>query len=171
MRSQPSHRDRTSDPLFIAGWLFAELAMALVIIGFGTQYNPLATKSTAPSPPDTSTPKGTSNVEAAGLSLRPIEFVLSVPPGNSPLPRLFHERLREHRLKKGDVGLILLFGVSRDGNPLNGTAVSQDLAGQITRAHLQELSDDVVLRPFLGASSDGEPGDVKVELYVFTGNR
>ena len=67
--------------------------------------------------------------------------------------------------------LVLLFGVSRDGNALNGTAVSEQLRGYLLAATVPEFASGLDIRPYIGGRSDGEPGDVKVELFLFSGSR
>lgn len=167
-------RGEGADPLSLSGWLFAELAMVLVIIALGTQFNPLAAASDEPPqpPPPVTTPTlPTTSAAAEGLSLKPETFVVHVPPGGGGAGRAFAGELQRRNIGDGDVGLMLLFGVSRDGVLGNGVLVSQDLAAAIRRVDPPQLAPGVVIREFLAGTTDGRPGDVTVDLYLFTGDR
>lgn len=169
-------RGEGADPLSLAGWLFAELAMVLVIIAFGTQFNPTpATPAATPtaSTPSTTVPTSTPVPEPGsnGLALKPVKFVMHVADNGAGAAREFANQLAARRIPDGDIGLILLFGVARDGVLGNGVAVSKQFAGLIRQAPPPQLARDVVIREFLGGLDEGRPGDVVIELYQFTGER
>jgi hypothetical protein len=139
----------------LSGWLFAELAVVLMIIALGS------VSSAAPPPPPCPPPP-----VPDGLLLQTVEFVIFVEPAGDGADTVaqFNRQLDEVVGRDHTVGLALLFGVSRDSDPLHGTAVSNRLRELVQGQ--PGLSQAVDIRPYLGGHRDGEPGQVKVELFL-----
>jgi hypothetical protein len=160
-------RTPATTPLGLAGWLFAELALVLVIITMGAEHAGTSTgRSGELSVPPTGS-AAPATVEK-GLAL-PVSFMISVPPGGQGVVEDFTARLNEKVGLNSRAGLVLLFGISRDGQPLNGSQVSGQLRDLVLAADLPQLRSAVEVRPYIGERSDGGPGDVKVELFMLTG--
>jgi hypothetical protein len=179
-RKQPFIPDNA---LSAAGWLFAEFALVLAIMAFGSERPgrvgvPNTTLATATdisaAPPGVSTSTAPPPLTAVpeGISLESHKMVIHVPVDGRDVVGDFRQQLDSHIGANARVGLILLFGVSRTGNPLDGTGVSQSLKEQIQYAgirQLRSLRDTDYIRTYLGDRSDGEPGDVLVELFLLNG--
>ncbi|GAA4979871.1 hypothetical protein WHI96_11485 [Pseudonocardia tropica] len=156
-------RAAAGPPAFaIAGWLFAELAAILMIVAFAS----------ADSPQEVPRQEGPgAGREDQGVLLTPVTFVLPVPAGDDGGGTVARFRTDLARVVGPDrsVGLALMFGVSRDPDrPLAGTAVSRRLV-ELVR-DLPELERAADIRPYLGDSEDGAPGEVRVELFLLTGS-
>ncbi|MGD9531253.1 MAG: hypothetical protein AB7L91_18085 [Dehalococcoidia bacterium] len=154
MRRQP----RTNNSVYaLSGWLFAELAIVLMLLALG---------SAAFTPPPT--PVQNCPEPPPGVLLDTVEFVLFVEPGGAGADTIarFNRELERVVGPKREVGLALLFGVSRDEEPLNGTLVSQRLKDLV--GGQPQLSKAADIRSYIGGRDDGGPGDVKVELFLLT---
>jgi hypothetical protein len=160
-RALRPRRRRDADGGFgAAGWLFAELALVLVIIAVASEAPPLA--AVAP-PPPVSTP-------TEGLALKTDKFTMFVPADGQRVVETFTERLVAKVGPNARVGLVLLFGVSRSPDqPLQGSLVAQRLKELIEPAGIPQLRAAVDIRAYLGGREDGQPGDVTVELFLLTG--
>lgn len=147
-----------------AGWLFAELALVLVVIAFGSELHPSGSAEPTPAPPPTTTTAPPSGVRQEGLVLESVVFFVDVPPGGAGVLDAFRRELDARVLPNQRVGLVQLFGVPRGGT--SGPDVSRELmravVGQVPR-----LPREQQIRPFLG--DEGGPGTVKVELFLMTG--
>jgi hypothetical protein len=176
-RRVPGSRWRrdTESAFGAAGWLFAELAMVLVIIAIGSEKidksaqvehsPPPITTTQATTPPSAPVPPS----RPEGLSLRTTTFTMSVPANSYGVVETFRQRLLDTVGTNSRVGLILLFGVSRNPNqPIEGTQVSEQLKELIEPAGIPQLRSTVDIRAYLGDKSDGQPGDVTVELFLLT---
>lgn len=153
--------------LGVVGWLFAELALLLMIVALGSEENPPAAGSVTPS---SSAPPPTTNSFMApeGLSLTTRSFVMHVDPSGDGVVDEFRRRLADEVGADARVGLVLVFGKSRDPSvPTRGTLVSQQFKDLVLPAGLPQLRTMNDMRAYLG--SDGEPGDVKVELFLLNG--
>ena len=143
-----------------AGWLFAELAMVLVIIAIGSEV-------TAPSAvvlaPPVETP---AVVPSQGLALTTMRFTTPVTADDATVLADFRTALDRTVGQQARVGLILLFGRSTTANPAQGTRLSERLKAIVTPADLPQLRSTVDIRPYFGG--DGAPGQVTVELFLLT---
>lgn len=164
------------DPLGAAGWLFAELALILVIIVLGAEVPRRP-------PPPTTPPPTTSATEKPGLSLRPRAFCLDVPENASGVGDGFQAGVEREVRADERVGLVLLFGHSRSADALAGTVVARQAMDAIgtrpsphapEKAHIRAYSgpvervpDGTEVRGYLGG--DCARGQVNVELFVLTG--
>jgi hypothetical protein len=163
-------RRQPVNALGVAGWLFAELALVLMIVALGSDdHTPAAaqpaTSSASPAPTTTS---GTAAQE--GLSLTTRSFVMPVDASGVGVVDEFRRRLLDEVGPDARVGLVLVFGKSRDPSvPTQGTLVSQQLKDLVVPAGLPQLSTMNDMRAYLG--SDGAPGDAKVELFLLGGGR
>ncbi|MEU3643282.1 hypothetical protein AB0E59_07890 [Lentzea sp. NPDC034063] len=161
-------RRQPVNALGIAGWLFAELALVLMIVALGSDdHVPAAaqpaTSSAAPTPTS-------STAAPEGLSLTTKSFIMSVDGSGAGVVDEFRRRLLDEVGPDARVGLILVFGKSRDPSvPTQGTLVSQQLKDLVVPAGLPQLRTMNDMRAYLG--SDGAPGDAKVELFLLGGGR
>ncbi|MEV6072030.1 hypothetical protein AB0L82_36290 [Nocardia sp. NPDC052001] len=138
--------------------------MVLVVIAFGS--NPDLPPAAAVSPP----PPPASGDANEGLSLQTVPIVVAVTDAEHTVAA-FRAKLDEQGIGAGKVGLVLLFGVSRDGQPLHGVQVSEQLRTYLVDAHLPQLNNSHEIRPYMGADNEAGPGEVKAELFVFSGHR
>lgn len=173
MNRYAQRRDVTGTTAFgAAGWLFAELAMVLLVVVFGSE-----TPAPVHQPPVTRPAASTTNRPAptgsggapVGLSLSTAKFTMAVPADGSGALDSFRRLLDATVGPNAQVGLILLFGVSRTSNALDGTAVSGQLRDLIRSADIPQLRSTADVRSYLGDSSDGPRGSVKVELFLLNG--
>ncbi|SFR24784.1 hypothetical protein SAMN04488564_10868 [Lentzea waywayandensis] len=164
-------RRQPVNALGVAGWLFAELALVLMIVALGSDEHVPAAESSTPSASASLTPTTTSAAAAPeGLSLTTRSFIMSVDGSGTGVVDEFRRRLLDEVGPDGRVGLILVFGKSRDPSvPTQGTLVSQQLKDLVVAAGLPQLSTMNDMRAYLG--SEGAPGDAKVELFLFNGGR
>ncbi|GAA4304528.1 hypothetical protein GCM10023148_58250 [Actinokineospora soli] len=158
--------------LGLAGWLFAELALVLVVIVMGAEApKPKAsppTPSPTATPRPTTSPRPTGKAPQPGLRLDSVLFTVPVPPNGGDAVERFKAGVAAN-VKRGErIGLILLFGVSRTADSLGGTAVSRQLVDQLVAARVPGLPPVKHIRPYLGSTLDAEPGWVKVELFLMT---
>ncbi|MET8758764.1 hypothetical protein [Lentzea sp. NPDC004782] len=161
-----ARRHRPVSTLGAVGWLFAELALLLMIVALGSEERPSVAEPVTPSPPPTTT----SAVAPEGLSLTTESFIMHVDPTGAGVVDEFRRNLAAKVGADGRVGLVLLFGRSRDPfAPTQGTVVSQQLKDLVVPAGLPQLRTMNDMRAYLG--SDGAPGDVKVELFLLNGGR
>ncbi|MGW4211220.1 hypothetical protein ACWEIJ_24730 [Lentzea sp. NPDC004789] len=162
-----ARRHRPVSTLGVAGWLFAELALLLMIVALGSEERRSVAEPVAPSSPP---PTTSSAVAPEGLSLTTESFIMHVDPSGAGVVEEFGRNLAAKVGADGRVGLVLLFGRSRDPfTPTQGTVVSQQLKDLVVPAGLPQLRTMNDMRAYLG--SDGAPGDVKVELFLLNGGR
>jgi len=158
-----ARRHRPVSTLGVVGWLFAELALLLMIVALGSEEHPSVAEPAPPPPPTTS-----SSAAPEGLSLTTESFIMHVDPSGAGVVDEFRRDLAAKVGADGRVGLVLLFGRSRDPfTPTQGTVVSQQLKDLVVPAGLPQLRTMNDMRAYLG--SDGAPGDVKVELFLLNG--
>jgi len=164
---------RDADGVFgAAGWLFAELALVLMIIAVGSEQLDNPAQAEHPTTPVTTTtePPSVPPPSPEGILLKSVKFTMPVPVNGDGVVERFRQELDKAVGANGRVGLILLFGVSRNpSEPMEGTGVSGRLKELITPAGLPQLRSTVDIRPYLGGNDDGQPGDVTVELFLLTG--
>jgi hypothetical protein len=161
-----ARRHRPVSTLGAVGWLFAELALLLMIVALGSEERPSVAEPVTPSP----SPATTSAAAPEGLSLTTESFIMHVDPSGEGVVDEFRRNLAAKVGADGRVGLVLLFGRSRDPfAPTQGTVVSQQLKDLVVPAGLPQLRTMNDMRAYLG--SDGAPGDVKVELFLLNGGR
>lgn len=142
------------DPLSAAGWLFAELALVLVIIVLGTE---------TPRRPPQATPPPTTPAGEQGLSLESRTFEIDVPHGPGAMAD-FRARLDATLTPGEEVGLIMLFGRSRTANISEGTVVSEELRRALLADRVPRIPhDERYIRTYFGG---GRAGTVEVELFV-----
>lgn len=160
-----SHRQPDSSPLSVAGWLFAELALVLMVIAVGSETAaPSATPTTpAPSPPVTTT-TGEEGTNELGLRLDTVIFTVSGADDGTGAVEEFRDLLAEKVGPDHTVGLALMFGVADGGR--SGTQVSARLRDLVVAARIPQLPSAEFIRPYLG--DEGGPGAVKVELFLLT---
>ncbi|KOX27095.1 hypothetical protein ADK67_14875 [Saccharothrix sp. NRRL B-16348] len=145
-----------------SGWLFAELALLLVVVVIGSEisdHRPAASAPVAP-PSAVGSPQG--------LSLTTKKFLMPATPDAEAASR-FRDLLTAEIGPDAKVGLVLLFGVSRTGSLGDGAVVSEHLLSLIVPAGIPQLASAVDIRAYIGSTSDGAGGDVLVELFLMNG--
>jgi hypothetical protein len=152
--------------LSAAGWLYAELAMVLVIVAIGSE------APAAPAPPRPAvTTSATPTVKPGsqqGIGLTPVKFVMPVESSDDAVLRTFVSELDRRVGPDGKVGLILLFGTSRNPSaPVQGIRISERVKAIIGGAGIPQLRTIAEIRPYFGG--DGTPGSLTVELFLLTG--
>ncbi|WP_367129150.1 hypothetical protein [Saccharothrix sp. HUAS TT1] len=160
-------RSRQSDggTLGPAGWLFAELALLLVVVVIGSEVpkvRPVSDVASSSAPPPTSEPP-----RPQGLRLTPQTFVMPVVPDEAVVD-VFRERLTAAVGPDAQVGLVLLFGRPRNGRLEDGVVVSEHLKSIIDPVDIPQLRSRADMRAYAGGQS-GEEGQVLVELFLMTG--
>ncbi len=163
MRRRRARSD--SGTLGPAGWLFAELALLLVVIVIGSEVpkiRPTADVAASAPPPTSSEPQ-----RPQGLRLTPQSFVMPVVPDEAVVD-VFRERLTATIGPDAQVGLVLLFGRPRNGRLEDGVAVSEHLKSLIDPVDIAQLRSRADMRAYAGVQP-GEEGQVLVELFLMTG--
>ncbi|MDT0326862.1 hypothetical protein [Nocardiopsis lambiniae] len=144
----------------IAGWLFADLLLAFLIITLGMDSRP-------PAEPDPVTEEVVEPVPH-GLDLDPIVVELQgVSPagaaaGEEEIVEELREALLEHDLADREAGMVLTFGAN--GGPAEGERFASDINGLLPRVH-PGVFDDAVTRTF--HSLGGSVGWLRIEIYLF----
>lgn len=164
-------RRETDGGLGSAGWLFAELALVLVVIAFGSELPPARQAVPAPSsqtvtttaPASAAAP--TSAARQEGLVLESVVFFVDVPAGGAGVLDAFGREMDARVLPDQRVGLVQLFGVPRGS--VSGPDVSRELMRAVV-GRVPKLPREQQIRPYLG--DEGGPGTVKVELFLMTGS-
>lgn len=161
IRRRDSHRP--GGVLNAAGWLYAELAMVLVIVAIGSE-SPAAPTTPPPAAPPTQPAEPGS---PKGLALTPVKFTMPAPSDDTAVLDTFKEQLARTVGPDANVGLILLFGASRNPNvPVQGIRVSERVKAIVAGAGLPQLRTTVEIRPYFGGT--GQPGEVTVEMFLLT---
>jgi hypothetical protein len=149
-----------------AGWLFAELALVLVVIAFGSEMP--STPQAVPTPPlpvTTTTTTATPAAQQEGLVLESVVFFVDVPAGGAGVLDAFRREMDARVLPNQRIGLVQLFGVPRGS--VSGPDVSRELMRTLV-GQVPKLPREQQIRPYLG--DEGGPGTVKVELFLMTGS-
>jgi hypothetical protein len=159
-------RAPASGTLGTAGWLFAELALLLVVVVIGSEISEPRPVTSAPV--DTTTAAPPSDVGAPqGLSLTSKKFRMPATPDAEAASR-FRDLMIAEIGPDAKVGLVLMFGVSRTGSLGDGAVVSEHLRSLVLPA-VSELASAADVRAYIGGASDGARGDVLVELFLMNG--
>jgi hypothetical protein len=151
-----------------AGWLFAELAFVLVVIALGAS-ELTASEPRQDVPPVSAAPSEPPPAVPVGLDICSQTFRLPADRLGDPVSSA--AAFQEEMLRLGlgpDVraGLVLLFGVPRDGAPGGGMPESRALKSALEGAALPHLVG-AEIRPYIGR---GDLGSVDVEVFVVTGD-
>lgn len=149
-----------------AGWLFAELALVLMVIAFaaGELAGPVAEPEVSPA-----APAQTAESEAVGCGLQRGTTKFLLEPAELTDPATARAAFQANLDVEGvgpdeRVGLALLFGVSENRENLEGGVErSQFLAAALNEPRLAQLAD-WDFRTYL--TSGDEPGSVEVELFL-----
>lgn len=147
----------------IAGWLFADLLLAFLIITLGTDSGPSAGAAAAAEAAGQS-PDGAPEEEALpqGLELDPVVVEVNTAPstvasGGDEAVGLLEGELAD--VADREVGMVLTFGGSAQGK-----AFAEDINDLLPRAH-PEAFEDAVTRAFHDL---GKPvGWARIEIYLF----
>lgn len=152
--------------LAIAGWLFADLLAALVLVLLGTQVTarpPVEPSPVVfPSPTPPAEPSPAIDRRRVGLSRDPLEAEVTAfdeKPLRRDLRQEFGDRLAGRR-----AGLVLTFGA---GDGTQGTALAKQV-NEALRAAYPAVFRDAVTRDFHDSALPW--GRAKVEIYLFTGD-
>lgn len=165
-----ARRRQPISTLGVVGWLFAELALLLMIVALGSEERPPAAEPPAPPASSAPVPTTTAPRPAApeGMLVTTETFTMHVNPSGEGVVDEFRRNLDAKAGANGRVGLVLLFGRSRDPSaPTQGTLVSGQLKDLVQAAGLPQLRTMNDMRAYLG--SEGRPGDVEVELFLLNG--
>ncbi|MFE3458128.1 hypothetical protein ACFXKD_11325 [Nocardiopsis aegyptia] len=149
----------------IAGWLFADLLLAFLIITLGTE-------STVASEPATTAEAAEEAEEVDpgphGLDLEPVVVELEgVSPsgaasGSEGVVRELREALAEEELQGRVAGMVLTFGAN--GGASEGERFASDVNELLPETY-PGVFDDAVTRTFHSLS--GPPGWLRLEIYLF----
>lgn len=163
-------RATASGTLGVAGWLFAELALLLVVVVIGSEISdprPVTAAPTSTSTTTTTTPPPSVGAPQ-GLSLTSRKFRMPATPDAEAVAK-FRDLMTAEIGPDAKVGLVLLFGVSRTGSLGDGAVVSEHLRSLVVPAGITQLASAVDVRAYIGSASDGASGDVLVELFLMSG--
>lgn len=149
----------------IAGWLFADLLLAFLIITLGMDASPVDETSTNPAAQTQETPgeEGVEEPVPHGLELDPVVVELNLAPsqvasGEDDTVESLAEELAE--VADREVGMVLTFGGSAQGK-----SFAEDINALLPKAHPHAF-EDAVTRAFhdLGKPS----GWARIEIYPFS---
>lgn len=147
----------------IAGWLFADLLLAFLIITLGMDSD-LSTDSVADAETVGRSPEDGSEEEALpqGLELDPVVVQVNAAPsivasGGDEAVSLLEEELAE--VADREVGMVLTFGGSAQGK-----AFAEDINDLLPRAR-PEAFEEAVTRAFHDLGKP--PGWARIEIYLF----
>lgn len=146
----------------IAGWLFADLLLAFLIITLGLDSRPPAEPAPEPVAEETAEPV------PHGLDLAPVVVELhGVSPagaaaGDEEVVEELREALAEHDLADREAGMVLTFGAN--GGAVEGERFASDVNDLLPRVH-PGVFDDAVTRTF--HSLGGSTGWLRIEIYLF----
>ncbi|RCG27892.1 hypothetical protein DQ384_25560 [Sphaerisporangium album] len=154
----------------VAGWLFADLLAALVLVVLGAEVSgpapgtaakPAASSAPATPSPSPPSPSPSPSPVVISLSVKPEVAVVRVPGDAGGLRREL--RGRDRRFLGARAGLVLTFGA---GDATTGS----DLARTVNR-HLRASYPKVFSRAVMRDFHDGglAPGTARLEIYLFTG--
>lgn len=155
-------------PLVLAGWLFADLAIALVVILLATATDHPA-PAARPSPSASSASPSPKPVTRSVVK-EPVTFTLKVDAGkllagDAGTARGLAERLGERLQSYVDGGrqaaIVLTFGVT--GEPGRGTSIAR-AANKVLTGAFGTLMADAATRDFW---TGGAEGTVEFEIYLF----
>lgn len=153
-----------------AGWLFAELALVLAIVAFASErpgrIDSAPGKGSGVAPSSAAPPTA---VAPEGLSLTSQTMVIAVPANGNGVIANFQRQLDALVGPNARVGLVLIFGVSRTGEPRQGVAVARLLRDLIKETGIRQLPGNCDIRAYFGDASDGQPGDALVEIFSLNG--
>ncbi|WP_223838815.1 hypothetical protein [Nocardiopsis deserti] len=145
----------------IAGWLFADLLLAFLIITLGMD--------SAPEPePVAEAAEETAEPLPHGLDLEPVVVELDgVSPsgaadGDEEVVRELREALGEHGVAGREAGMVLTFGAN--GGAAEGERFADDVNALLPETH-PGVFDEAVTRTF--HSLGGSPGWLRIEIYLF----
>lgn len=148
----------------IAGWLFADLLLAFLIITLGMDASPVdETADIAPQAQETPGEEGAEEAVPHGLELDPVVVELNLAPslaasGEEDTVESLAEELAE--VADREVGMVLTFGGSAQGK-----SFAEDVNALLPQAHPYAF-EDAVTRAFhdLGKPS----GWARIEIYPFS---
>ncbi|WP_150241582.1 hypothetical protein [Nocardiopsis quinghaiensis] len=153
---------RLSTPaVAIAGWLFADLLLAFLIITLGMDSEPEAE-------PGAEAAEETAEPVPHGLDLEPVVVEMdgvspsAVADGDEEAVRELREALDEHGVAGREAGMVLTFGA--DGGAAEGERFAEDVNALLPEAH-PGVFDGAVTRTFHNLS--GSPGWLRIEIYLF----
>jgi hypothetical protein len=161
-------RGATVTPVHVAGWLFADLLLGVVIVVLGAYALLDATPGTTPSPAASDSTTGTGS-SVPGVSQRP--YVVDVPVDTAALLRgdpNEEKRLaavltkRTDAIRRRHAGIVLTFGY--DPNIARG----QRLAGAVNRvleSARPKVLEGAATRDLANVSGRDR---VRIEIYLFT---
>jgi hypothetical protein len=145
----------------VAGWLFADLLAALVLILLGTgisqPHKPAPVASATIPPPKPAPPPSTTRV---GVSVSPVTVEVSLPADVADVRNQLagvRGRLLGHR-----AGIVLTFGA---GDESTGPMLA-DRVNKLLRQAYPSVFDGAVMRDFFGPQPAGQSAGV--EIYLFT---
>ncbi|CAL9475615.1 hypothetical protein SUDANB121_02943 [Nocardiopsis dassonvillei] len=146
----------------IAGWLFADLLLAFLIITLGMDSSPPAEPEPEP------VAEGIAEPVPHGLDLSPVVVELhGISPagaetGDEEVVEELREALAEHDLADREAGMVLTFGAN--GGAAEGERFASDVNELLPQVH-PGVFDTAVTRTF--HSLGGAPGWLRIEIYLF----
>lgn len=157
-------RKQAQDTAFaLSGWLFAELAIVLMLVALGSV---AFAAPPIPCPPPPPPPES--------VELRTVKFAVHVDADDAATRQRFMDILRANLRPNQTPGFIMMFGVSLTEDANQGVEVARRLKGLIkSQPGLEKVDDDLgddesKIRPYHAGLKDGAKGDVNVEVFVLT---
>lgn len=157
-----NRRPPVSRTVLLAGWLFADLLLLLLVVALGSlprEERASASASGTPSPSSSGSvsPSPGERQAERGLVLRPCRFVVRT--GSAPsVTRQFGTQLKKAGVADRTAGFVLSFGTAPDPGP--GQAAAEKVNSQITSA-LPRFRH----APKRGYWKGGSSGQVKIDVF------
>ena len=155
-----NRRNPASRTVLLAGWLFADLLLLLLVIALGSlprEERTAASGTPRPSHSGSPSPAPSARQAERGLVLKPCSFVVRTGSAHS-VTRQFGTQLKKAGVADRTAGFVLSFGTAPDPGP--GQAAAEKVNSQITRAMLHFRH-----APKRGYWKGGPSGKVRIDVF------
>ena len=146
--------------LLLAGWLFADLLLLLLVIALGSlprEERTGASSTPTPSPSGSADPSPSARQAERGLVLKPCSFTVRTG-GADSVKKQLGSQLRKAGVANRTAGFVLSFGTAPDPGP--GQAAAEKVNSEITQA-LPRFSH----APKRGYWKGGPSGKVRIDVF------
>lgn len=131
MNSRPSHRPAVGRTVLLAGWLFADLLLLLLVVALGSLPREERAADQRPATPGSPGPTPSATQAAArGLVVQPCSFTVRTG-SDASVTRQLTSQLRAAHVADRTAGFVLSFGTAPDANP--GQAAARKVNSAITK--------------------------------------
>lgn len=157
-----NRRNPASRTVLLAGWLFADLLLLLLVIALGSlpreeRTSASATGTPSPTTSGSASPSPSERQAERGLVLKPCSFLVSTGSAHS-VTRQFGTQLKKAGVAGRTAGFVLSFGTAPTAGP--GQAAAEKVNSQITGA-LPRFRH----APKRGYWKGGASGKVRIDVF------